>query len=63
MSLAEKHGDLEYRKASTPCHLCHAPTPRTTTNLCDRCWGLERRIKADPEITRKILNGLDQGKD
>ena len=38
-----------------PCRLCGVPTRMKGTKLCDRCWELERRVLADPEMTRKIL--------
>jgi hypothetical protein len=33
----------------------------TGTQLCDRCWELEKRIKADPELARRILVAFDGG--
>jgi len=38
-----------------PCRICTDSTPMLSTELCDRCWELERRVEADPELTRKIL--------
>jgi hypothetical protein len=38
-----------------PCRLCGGPTTMPGTRLCDRCWELERRVQADPELARKIL--------
>lgn len=40
------------------CRLCRALTPSTGTKLCDRCWELERRVKADPDLAWKILRRL-----
>lgn len=43
------------------CELCGGPTPSTSVpaRLCDRCWELKWRVEADPELTRKILTGLN----
>ncbi len=41
-----------------PCELCGKPTNMTATRRCDRCWELEHRIKADPELAQKILDQL-----
>lgn len=30
------------------------------TQLCDRCWELERRIKSDPQIAARILASVSQ---
>ena len=43
---------------TVPCGLCGTPTPMTGTRRCDRCWELESRIKGDPELARRILDGL-----
>lgn len=42
-------------RETIPCDLCATPTPMLGTRRCDRCWELERRIEADPELARKIL--------
>ena len=41
-----------------PCGICSEPTEVTGTKRCDRCWELENRIYADPEIARRILGDL-----
>lgn len=41
-----------------PCRLCSMPTLMHGTQLCDRCWELESRIKMDPVIAGKILHEL-----
>ncbi len=38
-----------------PCTICGEPTVYFGTKLCDRCWELERRIQAAPELALKIL--------
>lgn len=38
-----------------PCGLCGQLTRFTGTKRCDRCWELERRIHANPEIAARIL--------
>jgi len=45
---------------TTPCKLCATPTPMLGTRLCGRCWELDRRVRAAPEIARRILAELDQ---
>lgn len=39
------------------CTICGSMMVDTT--LCDRCWELERRIRSDPELARKILAILE----
>jgi hypothetical protein len=43
------------REPVIPCSLCAQPTAMIGTGLCDRCWELKRRIEADPELAKKIL--------
>jgi hypothetical protein len=43
---------------TVPCRLCGAATRMESTKLCDRCWELEKRIHANPEVARKILDAL-----
>lgn len=38
-----------------PCRICGISTESLGTQLCDRCWELERRVLAAPGLTRKIL--------
>ncbi len=40
---------------TVPCELCGDETPMTGTRRCDRCWELERRVEADPELTARVL--------
>lgn len=40
-----------------PCRLCGQPIG--VSPLCNRCWELERRIQADPDLARRILATLD----
>ena len=42
-----------------PCEMCGNMTYQTGTKRCDFCWELGWRIKARPEIARKIIGGLD----
>jgi len=37
------------------CGLCDILTAMTGTKRCDRCWELEKRIEADPELAKRIL--------
>lgn len=32
----------------------------TGTQRCDRCWELETRIKADPQLATRILAGIEK---
>jgi len=41
------------------CDLCEALTTMTATKRCDRCWELEKRIRRDPELARKILKLME----
>lgn len=41
--------------STIPCELCGAPTHMTSTKRCDRCWELERRVLADPQLAGQIL--------
>lgn len=43
-----------------PCRICSKPTYMIETKLCMRCWELETRVKADPELTRRILATLEE---
>ncbi|MHC4621367.1 MAG: hypothetical protein ACYTEQ_26800 [Planctomycetota bacterium] len=45
---------------TTACKYCGKPTPMLGTKLCDGCWELETRIKANPELARKIMKDLEQ---
>ena len=38
-----------------PCKYCGKPTISLGTKLCDKCWELDHRIIADPEIVTAIL--------
>ena len=56
---AEKHyAGLMREPETVPCGICGIATRMTGTKRCDRCWELETRIKADPEIARQILESL-----
>lgn len=48
---------------TVPCGLCGKPTPMTGTKRCDACWELEMRVRADPELTRRILAQYDKEAD
>lgn len=37
------------------CAICQEPTANTATKRCDRCWELEKRIQADPQLAASIL--------
>lgn len=40
---------------TVPCKVCEQPTCSKGTQLCDRCWELDNRIRMDPEIARRLL--------
>lgn len=44
--------------SSVACELCQNPTPMIHTKRCDRCWELERRLIAAPDIARQILGAV-----
>jgi hypothetical protein len=48
-------------QATVPCGICGRPTPMRGTKRCDRCWELETRIEAAPEIAKLILRGMENG--
>lgn len=43
-----------------PCKWCAAPTDMTGTKMCDRCWELERRIRHDPDLARRMLAEVER---
>jgi len=43
------------------CRLCGSPTQMKGTKLCDRCWELETRIKANVILAKKIIASLEKG--
>lgn len=49
----------EFGRQIVSCGLCGKPTPMTGTQRCDGCWELETRVRADPELARRILSKLD----
>jgi hypothetical protein len=40
---------------------CGRKTTMAGTKLCDNCWELERRIRADPATAMRILEGTGPG--
>jgi hypothetical protein len=44
---------------TVPCGICGTATPMLGTKRCDRCWELEKRIHANPELARKILADME----
>ena len=46
---------------NTNCKICGIPTDNNGTNLCDRCWELNNRIKTNPILALKILSGILAG--
>lgn len=52
----------ELYRETIPCRLCGRPTPMTGTQLCDRCWELESRIRGDTELAKKIFEDIKDRK-
>lgn len=49
--------DVKYPGEGTiPCKHCGRPTRMLGTQLCDKCWELERRVQDDVLLTRSILD-------
>lgn len=42
-------------RPTVPCRWCSAPTAMLNTKECDRCWELRRRVWADPELAKRML--------
>lgn len=49
---------MKMKTNTVSCELCGSPTDMTGTKRCNRCWELEKRIQADPELAQKILKKL-----
>jgi len=45
----------EYGRETVPCKWCSTQTPMTGTELCDRCWELDGRIRRDLELANRII--------
>lgn len=45
------------------CELCQAPTPMVHTKRCDRCWELERRLVAAPDLAMRILDQMPRSEE
>ena len=41
------------------CRHCGRSTPMLGTQMCDRCWELDHRIRGDVQLARKILLDAD----
>lgn len=48
-------------KETVFCRLCENQTSMLGPQLCDRCYELERRIKADPCLANRILATVQMG--
>lgn len=47
---------------TAPCVHCGRSTAMLATKLCDRCWELDRRMRADPTLAKKILAAIERDK-
>lgn len=45
-----------------PCRYCGKPTRMLATRECDPCWELASKVKANPELARKVLREVSQEK-
>lgn len=45
-------------KSPVPCKYCGEETKMEATKLCDGCWELDHRIRANPELAEKILTEI-----
>jgi hypothetical protein len=43
-----------------PCRHCGEDASMTGTKLCDRCWELEKHIRANPVLAAIILKGIQK---
>ncbi len=59
MSMADDIEDYPLKPETMPCKWCNSPTRMFGTQMCDRCWELEHRIKMDPELSRKMLEKIN----
>ena len=41
------------------CAICGNPTPWVGSQRCDRCYILERAVKSDPGLARKVLETVE----
>lgn len=44
---------------TVPCELCGTQTDYTATKRCERCWELEHRVEADPDLANLVLDNID----
>jgi len=47
---------------TAPCIHCGRDTPMLASKLCDGCYELERRMRADPVLAKKILVAIERGR-
>ena len=50
-----------YGEEIIACTICGGPTTMKGTELCDRCWELDRRIRGDLILAERILNFYKNG--
>ena len=49
----------QYDQQVIPCIICNNPTIMLGTELCDRCFELDARIRDDLDIAKKLVNFYD----
>lgn len=40
---------------TVPCVICGEQTPYISTELCNKCWEISRRIRSNPVLLKKIV--------
>jgi len=45
----------KYGRETVPCKWCGDQTPMTGTELCDRCWELDWRIRLNVDLAKRIV--------
>ena len=51
--------DMDKKVPRVRCRFCGRWTHMMGTKLCDRCWELETRVQADPEIAVRVLREME----
>lgn len=49
---------IDVEQPTVPCELCDEPTPMLGTRRCDRCWELDKRVRADVDLAQLIMRSI-----
>lgn len=49
----------QYDQQVIPCTICNRPIIMLRTELCDRCYELDVRIRGDLDIAKRLVNFYD----